>query len=201
MLAIGLTGGIGTGKSEVSRILGEQGAAVIDADRVGHEVYSPHTPGWRALVEGFGEGILHPAGEVDRKRLGTIVFSDPQARKKLNSILHPRIAEVIRERMVQLRLRGTRVVVVEAALLVEAGWSSLVDEIWVTCSEEGEVLERLRGRNSLSESEIRDRISSQLPQEEKAKHAHVRVRNSGSLEDLRGEVSTLLRNTLKGRGA
>ena len=199
MLVIGLTGGIGTGKSEVSRILRELGATIIDADRVGHEAYKPRSQTWREVVDTFGEGILQPSGEVDRKSLGAIVFSDTGAREKLNSIMHPQMAEMIRERLGQLRHQATEVVVVEAALLVEAGWDPLVDEIWVTCSPEQVVAERLRQRNNLSEDEIRSRTGSQLASEERARHAHVLVQNSGSIDELREEIETLWAIRVKGK--
>ena len=199
MLVIGLTGGIGTGKSEVSHILQELGAVVIDADRVGHEAYKPHSEIWRAVVHSFGEEILRPSGEIDRKRLGDIIFSDLSARERLNSIMHPRMAGIIGEQIDQYRQKGSEVVVVEAALLMEAGWSSLVDEIWVTSSPEEEVVERLRDRDDLSEEQIRDRITSQLPFEERASQAHVVVENSGSKGELREEVESLWSSRVKGK--
>ena len=199
VLVIGLTGGIATGKSEVSRILRELGATIIDADRLGHEAYQPRTPAWQDVVDTFGEGILQSSGEIDRTRLGAIVFSDPDAREKLNSIMHPRMAEMIQERIGHLRHGGTRVVVLEAALLVEAGWESLVDEIWVTYSPEETVVARLRQRNNLSEEEIRGRIDSQLTFEATSRRAQVEVRNTGSVDHLRKEVESLWRTRVEGR--
>ena len=198
MLVIGLTGGIGTGKSEASRILKEFGASVIDADRVGHEAYRPRSQAWREVVEAFGEGILLPNGEIDRKSLGSVVFSDPKARIRLNSIMHPRMTDMIRERIEGLRSRGAEVVVVEAALLMEAGWDSLVDEVWVTCSPEEQVLERLQRRNGLTGEEIRARIGSQLPLEERVRHADVLVMNSGNVDELREELESLWTARVRG---
>ena len=199
MFAIGLTGGIGTGKSEVSRILQELGATVINADRVGHEAYKPDFPAWREVVAAFGEGIVQPTGEIDRKRLGAIVFADPEAMARLNSIMHPRMAEIIAAKIDKLRQGGARVVVVEAALLAEAGWDYLVDEVWVTNSPEDMVLERLRLRNGLSDDEIRRRISSQLPFDQRVCHAQAVVCNSGNLNDLHREVESLWTNRVKGK--
>ena len=200
MLVIGLTGGIGTGKSEVSRILRECGAAIIDADLVGHEAYRrPHSPVWREIVAVFGGSVLEPSGEIDRKRLGGVIFNDPEARAKLNSIMHPRMAEMVKEKIDLLRQQGEEVVVLEAAVLVEAGWDSLVDEIWVAYSPETEVVERLHRRNNLSEEEARSRIRSQLPHEERAKHAHVMVRNFGSMDELLEEVKSLWAGRVKGK--
>ena len=99
MFVIGLTGGIGTGKSEVSRLLDTLGAEVIEADRVAHEAYAPGTPGWREVVEAFGEGVLDADGRIDRKRLGGIVFGDEQARERLNAIVHPIVRQLLEERI------------------------------------------------------------------------------------------------------
>ena len=199
MLKIGLTGGIGTGKSEVSRILKELGATVIDADLVGHEAYTPHTPIWQQVVDAFGEEILQPSGEVDRRKLGPIVFGDPEALAKLNAIMHPGMAKMIQEKMERLRGEGTEVVVVEAAVLVEAGWQYLFDEIWITNASEEQVVERVRRRSNLSEEQVMGRIRSQLPFEERSQHAQVTVMNSGGLDDLQWEVESLWNSRVKGK--
>ena len=199
MLVIGLTGGIGTGKSEVSRILRELGAEVIDADRVGHEAYTPNTAIWREVVDIFGERVIGPNGEIDRKRLGAIVFNDPQAMSALNAIMHPRMAGIIRERIEGLRGQGVDLVVLEAALLIEAGWEGLVDEVWVTHSTGEQVEERLMRRNGLTEEQVRSRVQAQMPFEERSRHAQVVVRNSGSLEELRREVEALCQSKVGGK--
>ena len=123
MYVIGVTGGIGTGKTEVSKILECLGADVINADLVGHEAYEPDTEGWREVVEAFGEGILTAGGEVDRKKLGAIVFNNPGDLERLNAIMHPRIYRMIEERIETLGRGGRDIVVVEAALLLEANWT------------------------------------------------------------------------------
>jgi dephospho-CoA kinase len=199
-LVIGLTGGIGTGKSEVSLLLKELGAKIINADHIGHEAYMPHTQVWREVVSAFGEGVLKPNGEIDRKKLGDIVFHDPSARARLNAIMHPRMYRMLEERIEELRRRGVEVVVVEAALLIEGGWYPLVDEVWVTYAPEEVVLQRLRERSGLSEEEAKSRIRSQLPFEERAKYATVVIDNSGSLEELRRQVELLWERRVKGRG-
>ena len=191
MLVIGLTGGIGTGKSEVSRILKGLGASIIDADRLGHESYRPHTQVRKELVEAFGDDIVRPDGEIDRKRLGVKVFNDPSARATLNRIVHPRIANMIKDHIKALRNRGQKVAVVEAAILIEAGWDSVVDEVWVTSSPEDAVIDRLRARDNLSDNEIRSRIRSQMPANEKVSHGDVVLVNSGSIDDLRTEVESI----------
>ena len=203
MLVIGLTGGIGTGKSLVARILEQLGAAVVDADRVGHEAYTPHTTVWREVVEAFGEDIVGPEGEIDRKRLGSIVFGDPAEMAKLNGIMHPRMAEMIHQRVQELDRQGVQVVVVEAAVLVDAGWDKLpwIDQVWVTDSPEELVVERLRQRNNLPEGEARKRIRSQLSFEERSGRADVVVQNSGSTEDLEHQVKSAWGTRVKGKVA
>ena len=199
MLVIGLTGGIGTGKSEASRILGVLGAVVIDADRVGHEAYTPHTPAWQEVVAAFGEAVLQADGSIDRKKLGAIVFNDPGARVRLNTIMHPRMYDMIKAKIGDAQRAGAEVVVVEAALLIEAGWTSLVDEVWVVHSPEELAVQRVRSRNNLPEEEIRRRIRSQLPFEERAKHAQVIIDNVGTIEALRQEVAEQWSRRVKGK--
>jgi dephospho-CoA kinase len=188
MVVIGLTGGIGTGKSQVARILEELGAAVIDADIVGHEAYLPETKAWHQVVEAFGEDVLAPSGEVDRKKLGSVVFSDAHALERLNAIMHPRMYEMIQSRIQKLQEDGRNVVVVEAAILIEAKWTPLIDELWITAAAEDGVVQRLQGRSNLQESDIRARIHSQMPQEERLEHADVIIDNAGTLTDLRDRV-------------
>ena len=120
MLVIGLTGGIGTGKSEVTRLLGSLGAVVINADQVGHEAYKPDSESWKEVVKAFGEAILRTNREIDRQKLGAIVFGDPDQLAKLNRIMHPRMARIVSEQLESLRVQGAKVVVVAAALLFEA---------------------------------------------------------------------------------
>jgi dephospho-CoA kinase len=191
MLVIGLTGGIGTGKSEVARILGELGAEVIDADKVGHQVYAPHTEAWREIVRAFERQVLKPSGEVDREKLGAIVFGQPEKMARLNAITHPVITERIRHRIGELERRGVRVAVVEAALLTVTPLAGLADEVWVTDAPEEQVVERLARRSHLSREEVRRRISMQEPFSEMAKSAQVVVENRGSLDELREKVRAL----------
>ena len=199
MLVIGLTGGIGTGKSEVARILKELGAVVINADQVGHGAYTPNSEIWRQVVDAFGRDILQPDGEIDRNKLGAIVFSDPQQRARLNSITHPGIARTVNERIEGLRAEGVPVVVVEAALLLEAGWDSLVDEVWATDSPADTVIQRIQSRNGLSVPEIRKRIDSQMPPAERLARATVVVDNAGEVAALERTVSSLWNSRVKGR--
>jgi dephospho-CoA kinase len=191
MLVIGLTGGIGTGKSEVARVLAGLGAVVINADQVGHQAYTPGSEIWREVVSAFGSDILQPSGEIDRKKLGAIVFSDAQQLARLNCIMHPRMARMVGDRIEQLRVEGVPVVVVEAALLFEAGWDSLVEEVWVTDSPPEAVVHRIQTRNGLRESEIKKRIDSQMPAAERRARAAVVVDNRGSVDELEQAVKSL----------
>ena len=191
MLVIGLTGGIGTGKSEVTRMLEALGAVVINADQVGHEAYRPDSESWKEVVNNFGEQILRPNGEIDRQKLGAIVFADTDQLSKLNQIMHPRMARIVSDQLESLRGQGTRVVVVEAALLFEAGWDSLVDEVWATDSPVGTVIERLQARNGMSAEEALKRIDSQMDRAERLKRAQVIVDNGGDVADLESKVETL----------
>jgi len=191
MKVIGLTGGIGSGKSTVSQFLAELGAVIVDADRVGHEAFKPDTDVWREVVAAFGRQILTPNGDVDREKLGETVFANPESLLRLNQITHPRIYEMVKAQLEEYRRQGVSVVVLEAPLLVEAGWSSLVDEVWVTVAPEPTVLRRLKQRVGLSEQQSLARIHAQLLSEERLKHADVVINNNGSLDELRVKVKRL----------
>ncbi|HEY82942.1 MAG TPA: dephospho-CoA kinase [Dehalococcoidia bacterium] len=191
MKVIGLTGGIGSGKSTVSRFLAELGAKVINADKIGHKLFQPDTEAWREVVVAFGRGILATDGSIDRKKLGAIVFADPEALAKLNRIMHPRIREAVQAQLERYRSQGVAVAVVEAPLLVEAEWTSLVDEVWVTTASEATILKRLKKRAGLSEPESRARIRSQLASEERIKQADVVIDTDCSLDELKAKVREL----------
>lgn len=199
MLVIGLTGGIGTGKSEVARLLERLGAVVISADQLGHQAYTPHSEIWQEVVRGFGQDILQASGEIDRKKLGAIVFSDPARLEQLNRIMHPRMARMVSARIEQLRQAGTAVVVVEAALLFEAGWDSLVNEVWVTDAPEAIVVSRLKARNGLDQAEALKRVRSQMSRTERMERASVVVDNSTDLTTLERTLRSLWDNRVKGR--
>lgn len=191
MLVIGLTGGIGTGKSTVAGMLAERGALLLNADVVGHEAYLPHQNVWQEVVDAFGRGILNEKDEVVRARLGEIVFKDPAALKRLNVIVHPWIYRRMAQLIAGLREKNTAVAVLEAALLFEAGWTPLVDQIWVTHAPEASVLERLRKRNGMTPEQITERIRAQMPATERLKGAGVVVDTEGSLDDVRAQVGQL----------
>ena len=184
MLVIGLTGSIGTGKSEAARQLEALGASIISADQVGHEAYTPNTEAWEHVVSVFGDEILQDDGEIDRRKLGAIVFSDPGQLERLNQIMHPRMAQMVADKVEVLRGQGVEVVVVEAALLFEAGWDSLVEEVWTTDSPEQAVIERLKVRNGMSEEEARKRMSSQMGRTERLDRSDYVIENSGDMVAL-----------------
>jgi len=188
---IGLTGGMGSGKSTVSQLLAEFGAVVIDADKVGHEAYQHGTKTWQELVAAFGEQIVAADGSIDRKKLGVIVFGSPEQLARLNRIVHPRMFEMMQGRIEQHRRQGVKVVVLDAAILFEANWTPLVEEVWVVVASEAAVVVRARARTGLPEEQIRSRLHSQMPVEDKIKRADVVIRNEGTVEDLRKQVEGL----------
>ena len=191
MFVIGLTGGIGTGKTCVSSLLKNLGAAIVNADLLGHEVYAPQSEGWHAVVDTFGEQIVADNGEIDRRALGGIVFSDENALLQLNAIMHPRIYTLAEQRLNAIAERGENTAVLEAALLIEAKWTPLVDEVWVTVSPVTDIITRLQERNNMDEDTARSRINSQMPQSERVQHADVVLENAGSLEELSAKIQDL----------
>ena len=202
MITIGLTGGIASGKSTVSAMLRELGAHVIDADQVGHAVYEPGAPAWDQLVQAFGREIVGEDGRIDRKKLGPIVFADPARIQTLNSIVHPLMRKMMEDRLEALRQEALRqegittIAVIEAAILIEGGWASLVDEIWVTAVPESVALERLVGRNGLTPEQAEARIRSQMGNEERKQYALRVIDTAGSLEDVQLQVNVLWADVL-----
>ena len=191
MKVIGLTGGIGSGKSTVSKFLAELGAVIIDADKVGHEAFKSDTELWREVVAAFGRQILKPSGEIDRNKLGEMVFGNPELLSRLNQIMHPRMYALVKAQLEEYRRQGVRMVVLEAPLLLEAGWTSLVGEVWVTVASESTVLRRLQEQVGLSEQQSLARIRSQLSSEERIKQADVIIDTDCSLDELRTKVKEL----------
>ncbi len=191
MKVIGLTGGIGSGKSTVAQFLAELGAVIVDADKVGHGILKPGSEVWQQVVNAFGKQILTADGSIDRARLGKVVFSNDEARARLNRIMHPPITEMVKEQLEKYRQQGASVVVLEAPLLLEAGWQSLVDEVWVTIASEATVIERTKRRSGLSEEEIRARLRSQLGPEERIQYADVVIDTDCHLNELKAKVREL----------
>jgi len=192
MRTIGLIGAIGAGKSVVRAALSDLGAAVIDADRVGHAIYEPGTPGFGAVVGAFGTGIVDAAGRIDRPTLGALVFSDAAKLARLNAIVHPLIRAEIERQLDEIRLEGRApAAIVEAAILIEAGWNTLVDEIWLVVARRQHVLERLASSRGLSTAQVDARLARQSTDAERRRFADVVIENDGSLDDLRQRVRAL----------
>lgn len=196
MRVIGLTGGIGSGKSTVSRFLAELGAVVIDADKVGHEAFKPGTESWKEIIAAFGREVLTPGGEIDRQKLGEIVFGKPELLSRLNQVMHPRVYDMVKAQLEEYRQQGVKAVVLEAPLLVEvntkgASLIELVDEVWVTVASEATIVRRLEERPDLSREQALARIKSQLSSRERIKRADVVINNDGDLGDLKARVGEL----------
>jgi dephospho-CoA kinase len=193
LIVIGLTGGIASGKSVVSDMLGQLGAVVIDADRMGHEAFLPDTDAWRDVTAAFGTDILGENREIDRGKLAEIVFHDPDALEQLNAIMHPLMYRIAEQRIEALRDQGMDVVILEAALLIEASWTSLVDQVWVVTALESAVIDRLGSQKGFTVEQARARIQAQMPVSEKSTHADVVIDNDSDMEALRDKVEELWR--------
>ena len=201
MYVIGLTGGIGSGKSTVAQMLERMGAALLSADTVGHEVYLPGQPAWQEVVDAFGRQIVAEDGTIDRKRLGAIVFSDPEQLRRLNAITHLRMKEMMRAKLEAQRARGTQVAVLEAALLLDAGWDDLADEVWVTVAPPEVAAARTAKRSGLSLEEVLSRIKAQMSHEERAARSQVIIDTDCPLERTREQVDEEWRRLLERRPA
>lgn len=213
MFTIGLTGGIGSGKSTVAEIMKGLGAVLVDADRVGWDVYRSGSQGgaresgkesareaprgakgYRAVVDEFGDEIVGPDGEIDRKKLGSIVFGDPARMKALTGIVWPLIAGAVSDRIAEETARGTETLVVEAAVMFEARWERLFDEIWVVTARRETAVERLIVRDGVPEQAVRARMAAQLPDDERVRRADVVIENDGDLPDLKRLVESVWRD-------
>jgi dephospho-CoA kinase len=198
MLTIGLTGGIGSGKSTVAKILGEFGATILDADKVAHTTYAPGGPAYDAVIAAFGAQIVAADRTIDRKQLGAVVFGNPERLNQLTSIVWPATRDSIRRNLTELRASGANLpIVVEAAILIEANWQSLFDEIWLVRAPREQVVARIESQRGLKPSETEARIRAQLSDEERAKHATLIIENNGSLEELHTMLKEIWSEALK----
>ena len=201
MLRVGLTGGSGSGKSAAARILGTLGAGLIDADLVGHASYRAGTEGFDKVIEAFGDDLIGSDGEIDRKKLGPIVFSEPGNLTRLNEILHPIIYSMIKTELKNMENSGEKVAVVEAAILIEANWQDLFDELWVVDTDKEEVIRRLIDRNNVTRDQALERIESQIGREERNGYADAIIKNNAGLLELEKNISCLWNDRISQRGA
>jgi len=200
LYVVGLTGGIASGKSTVAQLFRERGVPVIDADVLGHRSYEPGTETYRKVIDAFGEEIVAPDGTIDRRVLGSKVFGKPDELRRLTDIVWPAIRRLASEELAELEVAGNELAVLEAAVLLEAGWEDLVDEIWVVVVDPSIAVSRLRSRNGLDEEAAWARIRSQLSNEERIRRADVVIENNGTLAELRQrfqEAWEALRNRVK----
>ena len=191
-LLVGLTGGIGTGKSTVSRMFRDLGCLVIDADLLAREVVEAGEPAYEKIVAEFGSGVLDCESQIDRRKLGALVFGDEAKRKRLEELTHPEIRERQGAILAELVTEGyDGIVIFDAALLVETGRAGNMDRLVVVYADEGTQRERLMLRDNIPEGEATRRIRSQMPLAEKVKQAHYVVDNSGTREDTERQVRVI----------
>ncbi|KAL8471438.1 hypothetical protein ACS0TY_028283 [Phlomoides rotata] len=184
MRIVGLTGGIGSGKSTVSNLFKAHGIPIVDADVVARNVLKKGTGGWKKVVAAFGDEILLPSGEVDRPKLGQIVFNDPDKRQLLNRLMGPYISSGIFREMFKLWLKGCKIIVLDVPLLFEAKmdkWTKPIIVVWVDPETQ---LQRLMSRDGTIAEEAKSRINAQMPLDLKREKADILIDNSGSLDDL-----------------
>ncbi len=200
----GLTGGVASGKTTAARIFQELGATIIEADRIGHELLGAPLPAYQEVVRHFGREVVNAAGEIDRSRLAAKVFSDPKQLAKLNAILHPRIIERVEELAARYHVQDPRaVIVVDAALIYEAGIGARFKKMVVAWCRPEQQIERLMFKTGLSREEAERRIAAQMPAEEKRRRADYVIDCSGNLESTRRQVEALypqLRRLVEGNG-
>jgi dephospho-CoA kinase len=190
VLLVGLTGGIGSGKSTVARLLEKRGAVVFDADVLARRAVDPGTPGYVAAVERFGPGIVREDGEIDREALGRVVFADAEARADLEAIVHPEVRRLFAEGSDRYR-DSDAVVVFGAPLLVETGLYRAFDVLVVVSASERAQIERLASARGMSEDDVRARMAAQFPLERKAEVADILLDNDGSMDSLEHQVDRL----------
>jgi dephospho-CoA kinase len=190
VLLVGLTGGIGSGKSTVARLLERLGAAVIDADQLARDAVAKGTPGFEAVVRAFGEDVVAPGGELDRRALAAIIFSDPERKSVLESIVHPEVARRFGEQVDQLR-GSDRIVVYVSPLLVELGLAPAFDVVIVVTASPHLRVSRVASGRNLSPDDVRGRMASQASDEQRMEVADILVDNDGSLAELEPQVERI----------
>jgi dephospho-CoA kinase len=192
MKRVGLTGGIASGKSTVCKMLRSKGASILDADLVAHSLIRKGKPSYAHVLETFGQDILGPDGEIDRGKLGTLVFGDPEHLNLLTRILHPEVIRQILAELAKIEDETPQArVIVDASVLIESGFYRSFQYLIVVSCQPEQQRERLKARSNLLEEQVRQRITSQIPLEQKAKFADWVIDNSGSLNDTRMQVDRL----------
>ena len=192
MLVWGLTGGIATGKSTVAEMIREEGVPVFDADQIAREIVLPGKPAWQQIVAMFGEGVIGHDQTLDRAALAKIVFSDPDARRRLEAITHPRIRDEIGQRILQAAGLGRNLAFVDAALMIETEWAKdFAGVLVVDCPADVQIA-RLMKRDRLSEEDAKRRTAAQMPLDEKRKLATAVIENAGDLEATRTQLKDFL---------
>ncbi|KIK70191.1 hypothetical protein GYMLUDRAFT_546371 [Collybiopsis luxurians FD-317 M1] len=200
MLVIGLTGGIATGKSTVSKLLKERNVPFIDADVIARQVVEPGSSGLAKIVKTFGKQILLPDGSLDRKALGSIIFNDERKRKQLNAIVHPAVRRAMLWGVVKCWLRGEKFCVLDVPLLIEGPmWKLVYKVVLVYCPSDVQ-LQRLMLRDSSSAEDASSRLNSQIPIDEKLKYADERIDNSAGVEELNAKVDMFVASLRKEAG-
>ncbi len=184
MYLIGLTGGIASGKSTVSEWLKKKGVTVIDADQLARIAVEPNTEGLRAIVDTFGRDILKYDGTLDRTKLRDLIFDDVNARKKINDILHGAIKEMMKEEVEKASLRKEKIVFCDVPLLIETGWHTEMDEVWLVDVKKEVQISRLMKRNGCSFEAAKKILASQMTGEEKKAYAHLVIDNNGTVKEL-----------------
>ena len=187
MKLIGLTGGVGSGKSTVSAILRELGATVIDADEAAHAVYAPGTPGFDAVVREFGPEFVRD-GAIDRRLLGALIFADEEARQRLNAVVHPLVRDWMAARTAEAIERGVEIVIQDVPLLYENGLESLFSSVLLVWAPPAVQLQRLVTGRGIPAERARAMIAAQMPIDEKRRRSHHVIDNSGSIEETRLQV-------------
>ncbi len=197
MKVVGLTGGIASGKSSVSKMLADLGVMVIDLDQIAREVVEPNKPAWQEIVEYFGEGFLLSDRTLDRTTLGERVFTNPEDREKLNEITHPRIIKELFKLIEKYRRERQELVIVDAALLFETKMDEWLKPVIVVNANEEEQIKRLKDRDGYGREQTLKRIQAQMPLKDKVKLADYVIDNSGSLEDTRRQVEEIWRKIME----
>ncbi len=192
MLNAGLTGGIASGKTTISRILAEKGASLIDFDLLAHEAEEPGQAAWQGIVDHFGTSVLDDKGRIDRKKLGEIVFNRPEELHVLNSIVHPAVEDLWQARSRQIQEKDPRAIIIsDVPLLFETGWQKKVDVVILVYIPPEEQIRRLMARNGVSIEEARARLKSQMPIGDKIKMADFVINNQEPLECARRHIDEL----------